>query len=97
MFTITICPLISMFIFCSECRDGIRSILTDTSHMKMSRDNALRALLDTASEKLSQQRHNDNDEISSLSFNSNSSLLTSTFWSLCGQELQSLALDTGLR
>ena len=86
--------------FCSECRDGIRSILTDTSHMKLSRDNALRSLLDTASEKLSQQRRqsdNNDDDTSSVSFHSNPSLLTSTFWGLCGQELQSLALDNGLR
>ena len=72
----------------SECSDGIRSILTDSTHKKMSRDNALRALLATATEKLS---------LEDTSPPPPPSLTTSTFWSLCAQQLQTLALDCGLR
>ncbi|CAI8017193.1 Polyribonucleotide nucleotidyltransferase [Geodia barretti] len=78
----------------SECREGIRSILSDFSHKKLSRDSALRTLLSTASEKLSLRRDSDGSRPPSPP---NSSLVTSTFWSLCGQQLQSLALDGGLR
>lgn len=81
-------------IYCSECRDDIRKILSDSSHKKMSRDDALRAVLASVSEKLSLQRDS-NDSLPSPP--PNFSLVTSTFWSLCGQQLQSMALDTGLR
>ena len=37
----------------SACREQIRTILSDPTHMKMSRDNALFALLDTVMEQLS--------------------------------------------
>jgi polyribonucleotide nucleotidyltransferase len=78
----------------SECREGIQSILSDSSHKKLPRDSALRALLSTASEKLSLRRDSDSSLPPSPP---NSSLVTSTFWSLCGQQLQSLALNSGIR
>ena len=55
--------------------------------MKMSRDNALFALLDTVMEQLS----------SDSSMTAHPSLVSSTFWSVCGQELQRRALEDGLR
>ena len=55
--------------------------------MKMSRDNALFALLDTVMEQLS----------SNSSMTAHPSLVSSTFWSVCGQELQRRALEDGLR
>ena len=63
----------------SECRDGIRSILTDSTHKKMSRDNALKDLMASASQKLSLQRR---------AKPSLSSRISSSLWSLCGQRLQ---------
>ena len=83
------------YVYFSECRDGIRCILTDPTHKKMSRDNALRALLATASVKLS---HPQEDSVSPpLPPPSSPSLISSSFWTLCGQQLQSLALESGLR
>ena len=70
--------------------------MSDSSHKKMSRDNALRALLASASEKLSlQQRESGRESVSSPP--PHSSLVSSAFWSLCGQQLQSMALDSGVR
>ena len=53
---------------------------------------ALRALLATASDKLSHPQ-----EDSACPPPSPPSLISSSFWSLCGQQLQSLALESGLR
>ena len=78
-----------------ECGDEIRSILSDSSHKKLSRDNALRAVMAAATEKLSLQRDSGTDSLPPSP--PHSSLVSSTFWSLCGQQLQSLALDSGLR
>ena len=86
MYMYIVCVVLYIIISLSECKDGIWTILTDSSYMKMSRDNALRALLASASEKLS-------DEASPP----HSSLVNSTFWALCAQQLQTLALDSGLR
>ena len=66
----------------------MRAILSDSSHKKLSRDNALRALLAAAANKLSLSSKDDIPP---------SSLVTSTFWSMCGQQLQALALENGLR
>ena len=71
----------------SACREQVRTILSDPTHMKMSRDNALFALLDTVTEQLS----------SNPKMTAHPSLVSSTFWSVCGQELQKRALEDGLR
>ena len=68
-------------------REQIRTILSDPTHMKMSRDNALFALLDTVMGQLS----------SDSSMTTHPSLVSSTFWSVCGQQLQRRALEDGLR
>lgn len=69
----------------------MRAILSDSSHKKLSRDNALRALLAAAANKLSLSSKDGSSHIPP------SSLVTSTFWSMCGQQLQALALENGLR
>jgi len=82
-----VCCLLTMCAQLRACREQIRTILSDSTHMKMSRDNALFALLDTVMEQLS----------SDSSMTAHPSLVSSTFWSVCGQELQRCALEDGLR
>ena len=72
-------------ILCRYCWSELMSILTDTSHTKMSRDNNLFSLLYRAKEDLSVNGVGNCNEVSDA------------FWMTVRQCMLELALDKGMR
>ena len=72
----------------SLCREKVDKVLRDHTHMKASRDNALFAVLDGVSEKLS----GDHSEVEV-----EANLLPQAFWDLCRDCLRDNILDHGIR
>ena len=76
----------STFDLYSLCREQVNATLTDPTHMKASRDDALFAILDTVKQKC----ETDYPQVENH-------MISSTFWDLCRECVQTNVLEHRIR